>query len=203
MHEQLRQAQMRLREAAELPTVLQGRGMGLEDCIELELGLDDSGNLLIPIRDIRDELIGLKGRYLKPGKHKYFEVPTENKNPPWLAPDLLEATQGFLFVEGELNAMVTWLATREKGFGMVGLGSAFAEVPNWVQKHRLPLFLYLDHDTASNKSAKVWLEQTARLGLKTKRLGPLLGNMDACEYAEMCGLDGLGSRLEQLIHSAK
>ncbi|MGL4608926.1 MAG: hypothetical protein ACRCYY_04450 [Trueperaceae bacterium] len=195
----LQLAQQRLREVSILPEVFAGRSLRIEDCITLELGIDEHGNAIIPIRDVNGELLGLKGRYLQPGKNKYFGIPTENRNPSWLASNLLQATKGLLFIEGELNAMVSYLSLREAEYGIIGLGSAFADIPTWTTQMKLPLFLYFDNDIASNKSAKDWLENAKSLNLSAKRLGSLLGNMDACEYAETCGREALQERWLQLL----
>lgn len=192
-------ARQRLEHLHELPVVLRQRGLSFQDAVGLELGLDETGNLLIPIRDHDKNLIGLKGRYVTPGTRKYFEIPEANNNPPWLAPTVSGATRGLLFIEGELNAMVSYLSLQAEGYGVIGLGSAFAELPAWATRAALPIFLYLDNDIASNKSAKTFLEQAKQQGLQTRRLEGLLGSFDACEYAEMCGLQALKERWLQLL----
>lgn len=90
-------------------------------------------------------------------------------------PDVLEAWGGLLYIEGILNAMVSWLALRGKGFGIVGLGSAFGLELSLAERMSLPLWLYLDNDIVGNKSAKSALAQARGLGLEARQLGSLLG----------------------------
>lgn len=192
-------SQQRLRDSNELPEVFWGRGLSLEVCVELELGLDEYGNALIPIRDPKGELLGLKGRYLQPGKHKYFEIPEDNKNPPWLSPDLTSAGKGLLFIEGELNAMVSWLVLKNEGYGIIGLGSVFAEVPAWAVRAGLPWFIYFDNDVVAGKSIKMWLDVAQTANISARQLGSLQGSIDACDYAESYGQEALKIRWLQLL----
>jgi putative DNA primase/helicase len=197
--ELLATARQRLHDVGELPEVLWGRGLSLQECLELELGLDEQGNVIIPIRDLKGELLGLKGRYLKPDKRKYFEIPEDNKNPPWLAPNLTGANKGLLFIEGEFNAMLSWLVLQNEGYGVVGLGSVFAEVPDWSVKANLPWFIYFDNDVVAHKSIQTWLKTAQVANIPARHLNSLQGSIDACEYAERYGQEALKTRWLQLL----
>ena len=88
--------------------------------------------------------------------------------------------------------MVSWLALRSKGFGIVGLGSAFSPELSLAKRMSLPVWFYLDDDIVGNKSAKHALARARGLGLRAKRLGSLLGDMDACGYAHLYGEGAIG-----------
>ena len=194
------EARGRLAGCAALPPVLEGRGLTLEQARRLELGLTEEGDLLLPLRNRAGRLLGLKGRYLWPGRHKYFELPPENGNPPWLAPDLGEAGRAMLWVEGELNGMVTWLALEGQGVGVIGLGSAF-DLPHLdlLSTLRVPGFVFLDDDVVGRKSMTRFAAEAERRGVSLRRTAPLLGSWDACEYAGRCGLEALRHRWGQLL----
>ncbi|WP_043816530.1 hypothetical protein [Deinococcus maricopensis] len=189
-------ARHRLDRQGALPGVLRERGLSFEDAQALDLGLDAQGNVLLPLRDEHGTLIGLKGRVASPAPHKYFELPAGNGNPPWYAPTLWQAPhRAVLWVEGELNAMVTHLALRAQQVAVIGLGSAFGPLDTaLLRRLDRPGYLYLDDDTVGRKSARAFLRQAEADGVALQRVGPLLGAWDACTYAHTCGQDALRDR---------
>lgn len=125
LHEE---AQGRLAGCEALPPVLEGGGLTLEQAQRLELGLPEDGDLL-PWRDRAGNLLGLKGRHLTAGRHKYSGLPPDNGNLPWVAPDLFSATQAVLWVEGELNGMASWLALKDPRRGCDRPGERVRSAP--------------------------------------------------------------------------
>lgn len=189
----------RLLKATVIPEVFTGRGLTLEQLGGYELGLDEDGNAVIALRDLTGRLLGLKVRLLDADTHKYLEIPSPNGNPPWFPPGsgLLSphSCQGVLCVEGELNTLVTSLALARHGWAVVGLGSAFGPVPwDWLRALGVPVVFSLDPGHPGDKSVQGWLAQARAAHLSARRAEVLLRGRDACEYAELCGLDALGTR---------
>ncbi|WP_309569795.1 hypothetical protein [Deinococcus sp.] len=65
------------------------------------------------MHDLSGALVGLKGRQLGAVKHNCFEMPDGNGNPPWYVLDALGVSSALLWVEGELNAMVSALVVAQ------------------------------------------------------------------------------------------
>jgi hypothetical protein len=196
--------QARLHSQTELPEVFAGRGFALAQLQHLDLGLDETGNAVIALRGLDGRLLGLKRRMLRPAPKKYTELPDPNGNPPWFAPGsgLVNPTshRGVLCVEGELNAMLSWLALEHSGWAVVGLGSTFGPVPwDWLCAVKVPVVFSVDQGRAGAKSVQSWLAQANALSLKARRAEPLLADWDACEYGERCGLEALGTRWTQVL----
>jgi hypothetical protein len=205
----LKTSQQNLLEQKQIPQVFSGRGFTLEQLHTLNLGLDEQGNAVIPLHSLEGNLVGLKLRLLEPNPHKYLEIPHPNGNPPWFAPNILESKHGILCIEGELNAMITYLAlalalegqnSTGSNWGIVGLGSTFGPVPwDLLKRLALPVVFYVDPGRAGDKSLKLWLERAKGLGLQAARAEPLHSSWDACQYADLCGLEGLGLRWAQIL----
>ncbi|MFB9994766.1 hypothetical protein ACFFLM_22690 [Deinococcus oregonensis] len=203
------EARARLLGQAALPEVFAGRGFTLDVLRQLELGLDAAGNAVIALRNPAGELIGLKFRVLRPEGRKYREIPEDNGNPPWFAPgseQVSVATHGgVLCVEGEFNAMLTHLALSGTDalhgrWALVGLGSTFGPVPwAWLASLELPVVFALDPGRLADKQFVLWQAQAEPLKLKIHRAAPLLGDWDAGNYAESCGLEALRTRTLQLL----
>jgi hypothetical protein len=195
----------RLLAQTQLPEVLAGRGLSLEQLPHLaDLGLDAEGNAVIALHDLQGRLLGLKLRLLVPGPRKYLERPDPNGNPPWFAPASAQVSpisyRGVLCVEGELNAMLSALALEGRDWAVVGLGSTFGPVPwAWLGGVGLPVVFSVDRGRAGDKSVQGWLQQARTLGLSARRAPPLLHDWDACEMAERCGLETLTGRWLQLL----
>ncbi len=194
-----------------LPEVFAGRGLTLERLRHLnDLGLDMGGNAVIALHDVQGRLLGLKLRLLVPGPHKYLEQPSPNGNPPWFAPGSAQVSpashRGVLWVEGELNAMVSLLAlegsTQADGcWVVIGLGSTFGPVPwDWLNAVRLPVVFSVDRGRAGDKSVRGWLEKARSKGLHARRAEPLLHHWDACEVAERRGLETLAGRWHEVLN---
>ncbi|THF67829.1 hypothetical protein E7T06_19115 [Deinococcus sp. Arct2-2] len=205
----LLEARARLLGRAVLPEVFAGRGFTPDALRQLELGLDKDENAVIALRNPAGQLVGLKLRLLRPDRHKYREIPEDNGNPPWFAPgsDQVSAAtyRGVLCVEGEFNAMLTHLAlsgtdARHERWAVVGLGSTFGPVPwAWLAFLGLPVVFALDPGRLANKQFLLWQAQAEALGLNIQRAAPLLGDWDAGEYAEACGVEALRARTLQLL----
>lgn len=185
----------RLRDCTSLPEVFAGRGLTLAQLQSFQLGLDEDGNGVIALHALDGHLLGLKVR-LHAGSHKYLEIPSPNGNPPWFPAGTnglsSDSCQGVLCVESELNALVSSLTLRGSGWAVVGLGSAFGPVPwNWLEGLGVPVVFSLDPGRAGDKSVQAWLAQAREQGLPARRAEPLLGEWDACRYADICGLEAL------------
>lgn len=197
-------ARARLLAQAVLPDVFAGRGFTLDALRHLEVGLDAAENAVIALRNPAGELTGLKIRLLHPDRRKYLELPENNGNPPWFAPGAGQGSatshRGVLCVEGEFNAMLTYLALRELDapntrWAVVGLGSTFGPVPwAWLESLGLPVVCSLDPGRLADKQCSLWQAQAGGLGLNIHRAAPLLGDWDAGDYAEARGLEALRAR---------
>jgi hypothetical protein len=198
------EARARLLAQSVLPEVFAGRGFTLDTLRQLELGLDAAGNAVIALRHPAGQWTGLKLRLLHPDRRKYREIPEDNGNPPWFAPGSgqVSATshRGVLCVEGEFNAMLTHLVlsgteARHPRWAVVGLGSTFGPVPwAWLAFLGLPVVVALDPGRLADKQCSLWQAQAEGLGLTMARAAPLLGDWDAGDYAEACGLEALRAR---------
>jgi hypothetical protein len=201
------ESRARLLAQAQLPEILAGRGLSLEQLPQLtDLGLSAEGNAVIALHDPQGRLLGLKLRLRAPGPKKYLERPDPNGNPPWFAPGSAQVAatshRGVLCIEGELNAMLSALALEGRGWAVVGLGSTFGPVPwAWLGGLGLPVVFSVDRGRAGDKSVQDWLEQACDLGLRARRAAPLLQGWDACEVAERCGLETLTGRWLQLVEA--
>ena len=196
----------RLLDRTSLPEVFAGRGLTLAQLQGLDLGLDEHGNGVIALRALNGTLLGLKVRLLHAGPRKYLEIPSPNGNPPWFPAGTTELSadlcRGVLCVEGELNAMVSSLALRGSGWAVVGLGSVFGPVPwDWLKALGVPVVFSLDPGRVGEKSVQAWLAQAGERGLSARRAEPLLGEWDACRYADTCGLKALTARWFQVLRT--
>lgn len=212
LEEQFGDARRRLLACRTLPEVFQERGFSLEHLQPPEsglsdLGLDRHGNGVIAQRDLKGRLLGLKLRLVGAGAARYVERPGPNGNPPWLPPGAreisAEGARSVLCIEGELNAMLSFLALRGSGWVVVGLGSAFGPLPwPWLTRLSLPVVVFLDRGRAGDKSFGAWQVEAGALRLPMVRAGPLLADWDACEYAARCGFEALAPRWLQVVQAS-
>jgi len=212
LEEQFRDARRRLLAYRTLPEVFQERGFSLEHLQSPEsglhdLGLDRHGNGVIAQRDLNGTLLGLKLRLIGAGATRYVERPGPNGNPPWLPSSVREMSaegrRGVLCIEGELNAMLSFVALRSSGWVVVGLGSAFGPLPwPWLTRMGLPVVVFLDRGRAGDKSFGAWQVEAGAMRLTLVRAGPLLADWDACEYAARCGFGALAPRWLQVLRAS-
>ncbi|WP_407569447.1 hypothetical protein [Deinococcus altitudinis] len=212
LEEQFEDARRRLLACRTLPEAFQERGFSLEHLQSPEfglhdLGLDRHGNGVIAQRDLEGRLLGLKLRLVGAGAARYVERPGPNGNLPWLPPGAREMSaegqQGVLCIEGELNAMLSFVALRGSDWGVVGLGSAFGPLPwSWLARLGLPVVMFLDRGRAGDKSFGAWQMEAEALRLPLFRAGALLGDWDACEYAAHCGFEALAPRWLQVLRAS-
>lgn len=180
----LEAAQARLDQEA-----LQGRGMSLTQGRRLGLGKTRRGDLLIPLRDLQGQLKAIKCRRRGEEQPRYYYLTPGCGTPPWFSPGF--APGKVLLVEGELNAMVCWLAS-----GLNTIGVAGAEAPLPPELDRGTAYLYADPDAAGQRALARWYEEGKRRGLQVLPLPPLPEGHDACSYAERYGQAALKKWLE-------
>ena len=180
----LEAAQARLDQEA-----LRGRGMSLAQGRSLGLGKTRRGDLLIPLRDPQGKLKAIKCRRRGAAQPRYYYLTPGCGAPPWFSPGFTPGQ--VLLVEGELNAMVCWLAS-----GLHTVGVAGAEAPLPPELEGGTVYLYADPDPAGRRALARWRAEGARRGLKVLPLPPLPEGHDACSYAERHGQAALRKWLE-------
>ena len=177
----LQEAQARLREARELPEVLHGRGLSLQEALALGMGLSPEGDLLLPIYDRDGRVVAVKVRHRTPvDGQRYRYLARGSGTPPWYGPGFGKRP-GVLVVEGELNAVALYLAVGSL-LDVVGVAGVNGTLP---EPDGRPTFLLLDGDEAGRKAGERWREE-----LGGHLLDPLEGG-DACEVAAREGREAL------------
>lgn len=169
-----------LRATHRLPAALEGRGLSLEDA--LDLGLAARGNdAILPLRHPAGELLALKVR-LHPGPPRYRYLTAGCGTPAWLSPEVSQA-RALLLVEGELNGMLCHLALREVGaeVGVMGLAGVFGKLEAQLLSGK-QIFVWADDDEAGRRAAQRWL-RTARLAGSRSARALAGGPQDACDVA--------------------
>jgi putative DNA primase/helicase len=177
----LAEAQARLRGEKALPKVLEGRGIALEEAVDLWMGLSPEGDLLLPIYDPEGRVVAVKVRHQEPRDGQRYRYLTRGSGtPPWYGPGFGHRN-ALLVVEGELNAVALYLAVGDL-LDVVGVAGVNGTLP---EPDGRPTFLLLDGDEAGQKAAERW---QAALGGHV--LPPLEGG-DACEVAARAGREAL------------
>ncbi|BDG25270.1 hypothetical protein [Thermus thermophilus] len=177
----LAEAQARLRGEKVLPKVLEGRGIALEEAVDLGMGLSPEGDLLLPIYDPEGRVVAVKVRHQEPRDGQRYRYLTRGcGTPPWYGPGYGKRA-GVLVVEGELNAVALYLAVGDL-LDVVGVAGVNGTLPGPDGR---PTFLLLDGDEAGRKAAERWQQE-----LGGYLLAPLEDG-DACEVAEALGREAL------------
>ncbi|MEN2982808.1 MAG: hypothetical protein ABDH20_09890 [Thermus sp.] len=177
----LEEGRRRLRQHGVLPPVLEGRGIRLEEAVELGMGLSPEGDLLLPVYDREGELVAVKVRHLVPKEGQRYRYLTRGSGtPPWYGPGF-GRKGGVLVVEGELNAVALYLALGDV-LDVVGVAGVNGTLP---EPDGRPTFLLLDGDDAGRSGASRWQEALGGFVL------PPLEEGDACEVASVRGREGL------------
>lgn len=176
----------RLRQAKSLPEVLRGRGMTLEEAVQLGLGLSREGDLLIPIHSPEGELVAVKVRHLHPKDGIRYRYLGRTPAYPWVSPGFGQAgKRGVLIVEGELNAMVLYLALGDL-LHVAGVAGAFGKLPEVAAS---PIYLLADRDPAGRQALGRWQKSVKGA------VSLVPEDEDACEIAELHGKAGLRQTL--------
>ncbi len=216
-HEVFRRSQREMEYGGAIPRTLEQRGISFEDALVLKLGRQEE-NTLFPVHNYTGEMVGVKIRqHLTPAlaaRHerqkrsaptKYYYLEKGAGVHCWLSPGI-ENCSKVIVMEGEFNAMVSWLALSKQSLpiGVIGVPGASQSLPVALLKEREEIFLYADSDKAGAKAIYYWLKQAHNEGLssKTRVLEWMPRRYDACEYAERYGQESLGIWLVKIMEAA-
>lgn len=173
-----------------VPQAMQGRGFVLAD---LQLfGFAAAGeDAIFPVSGPDGTVFALKRRFATPrDNQRYRYVTPGHGTPAWCSPGFREQ-DAVLIVEGELNAMASFLAAPHLGvMGVAGTGGALYTEALKDRK----VYVYADGDEPGQKARSKWSAQALEAGaVEVYVLDPWLA--DACEIAGREGLAALRERL--------
>ena len=168
-----------------LPRAMGGRGFALKDL--QQLGFAAFGeDAVFPITGPDGTVLALKKRFAKPQDDQRYRYTTPGHGTPaWCSPCFLERGT-ILIVEGELNAMVCFLAAPHLAvMGVAGTGGALHSEALRSRK----VYVYADGDEPGQRARNKWAAQA----LEVYILEPWPA--DACEIAGRRGHAALRERL--------
>lgn len=181
-----------------LPKALEGRGLNLDDAVQLGLAADGE-DAVISVFGPQGHILALKKRFFIPRlEQRYVYLTAGQGSPAWCSPGLSKATT-IVIVEGELNAAVSYLALREAGteIGVMGVAGIYGRLHEDALQDKT-VFIWSDDDAPGRLARKRWLARARRLSTKTKGLPGR--TEDACEIAASQGRLYLASWLLEAMH---
>ena len=191
----VRSFRRRLECTRRLPAALKGRGLKLDDALDLGIAaIGDDALFAIPGPD--GELLALKRRFHRRESPRYVYATGGHGSPAWCSTGLRHSPV-VLVIEGELNGMVAALALREAGLhiGVMATAGTHGPLHSDVLRHR-QVFLYADPDPAGRHALERWRVAALRVG--AERVTRLPGfDKDACELAGRLGRPALARQLIQ------
>lgn len=186
-----------------LPVAAEGRGFEAADGPTLGFTRWPGGDLMFPLLDPLNNIVGAKVRLAKQGSAKYLPVGPNTNHPTyrrpkwpgggndraWCSPGI-SSMDTVLIVEGELSAMIAFLAVGDM-LGVMGTNGTSGKLWREVFEGRHVL-VYADGDAAGQKALERWADESRIAGAKTvTTLGPLDGGMDFCDFAHQHGREAL------------
>lgn len=161
------------------PDSLKRYGLSIEAAAEAGLGLDQHGNVLIPLRSFEGALQQIKLRSKDPeGSPRYRYLARGQGSPAWISPNFQPSSPNVLVVEGELNAIAAYTAISEAGarlavLGMPGAESGLTAAFDGTLEGR-NVYVYSDDDPAGDKARQRWALEAQKQGAaKVAMLKPL------------------------------
>ena len=175
-----------------VPLALERHGFSLKDCKRIGAA-DLGGDAVFPILDTYGQVLALKRRFHKPKPHRYVYLTPGQGAPAWCSPNGAKS-KCVLIVEGELNAVMCWLALKQTTRVCV-IGTAGAHASFYKELvNAKTVYLYADNDDAGNQAIHRWAEDAFKAGAKkVYRFKPW--GLDACEVVNAFGKRSLYERL--------
>lgn len=175
-----------------VPAALAGRSFELDDLRRLGVA-SEGDSAVLPITSATGEVLRLKLRRAphEPGmRYTYCDGLIDAGAPAWCSPRFGGAAL-CLVIEGELNAMASWLARPE--LDVVGVAGSNAEPPYKALAQRR-VVVYGDGDEAGRRAVSKWAAELHRIGCAVSILPPWPEG-DACDVAGQLGREELRRRL--------
>lgn len=176
-----------------VPPALLGRGFARDHLEALLIAeADEGGDALFPILGPEGELLNIKRRFAhkRDGQRYAYEV-TGRGAPAWCSPGILEA-EAILVMEGELNAMISWIARPD--LGVMGPAGANGCLHMGALKGQT-VFIYADKDEAGDKARERWVNNAREAGASRVLVLDPWPDGDACDVAGLLSLEALRKRL--------
>ena len=179
-----------------LPQAMSGRGFVLSDLRRLVFAAEGH-DAVFPITGPDGAVLALKRRYARPGSGPRYRYTTPGHGTPaWCSPDFGKS-ETVLIVEGELNAMICWLACPELAvMGVAGTGGSL----HTAALTGRTVYVCADGDEPGQKARDKWSAQALSVGAcKVYALDPWPA--DACEIAGRAGREKLSELLSKSCRS--
>ena len=180
-----------------VPEALKDHGFSLGDCRRLGIA-NVLGNAEFPIIGAEGQMLAIKCRYGPTYSRRYAYISQGQGTPAWCSSKLKQQST-FLIMEGELNAMMTWLAlgAEKANIGLIGVAGVHGAIPIKFAAGK-QVYLYADSDEAGQHAVQRWANQAHQAGAsQIFLLKPWA--WDACEMAGRWGK----ARLKQRLRWAK
>lgn len=189
-----RKRHLKLVEASyRVPPALIARGIYEEDLEPLLIAELQNGDAGIAITGPHGELLNIKRRHqhVRNGQRYRYEIAGLG-SPAWCSPGI-HAADELLVIEGELNAITTWLARPDLGvMGIAGTnGCLFLELLTGRT-----VYIYTDGDEPGDKARKRWADLAHQAGATRVLAIDPWPDGDACDVAGHLGRDALRRRLQ-------
>ena len=186
--------QRRARKLQAVPAALEGRGLTLEDCRELQVA-ETNGDAYFPIPNAAGDVLRIKVRLATPrnGMRYFYSDPHGRGagSPAWCSRSVVVATL-VLVIEGELNAMIAWRARPD--LGVIGPAGVNGCVPLDALTGK-DVVVYTDGDNVGNRARQRWAAAAHEAGARSVMTLSPWTDGDACDIAGAHGLDELTRRL--------
>lgn len=145
------------------------RGFSVEALEEWEIGHDEISNrVTIPIRNDKSELIGVKGRAVRPAKNKYMVIGDNDEDGKYGIPRYMSGKvvyglaraheageKHLIIVEGELNVIALWQMGYANAVALNG-ARLTATQAKLITKYAEAATFMLDSDTAGSRGVWGW-----------------------------------------------
>lgn len=174
-----------------VPAAIVGRGISEEDLSILMIA-DCQGDALFPILGPTGAPLNIKRRHLNvQDGPRYSYLVSGRGAPAWCSPRILKAPE-VLVMEGELNAMVSWLVRPD--LGVMGAAGAGGCLHLELLRGRT-VYVYADGDEPGAKARERWARQACEAGAARVIVVEPWPDGDACDVAGRLGRAALRERL--------